>query len=181
LVQAIKSNNIGVLKQFYSSNYLKIETMVLNNNGSVEQAKDIYQAAFIDLWRHVKANTFVPQSETDLQNYLYKIAKNKCGTTFKVSTKPQDKATLMFFREGKQSIIDNLKIKKLEVSMDLFKTLDQPCKQLLKACYFEKKPLNDIASDLNIDTHTAAKNKYCCLEKLRKMVFNSKQLEIETS
>lgn len=184
LVHAIKSNNVNILKQFYTGNYHKIETMVLKNGGTVEHAKIIYQESYIEVWKHVKTNRFIPQNETDLQNYLYKTAKNKCNSTLKTNSfkgvKTQIKTYLKDQKNNKDSIIDNLKSKKLEVTMETFKTLDLPSKELLKAFYFEKKPLHDIASNLNLKEDVTSYNKYRCMEKLRKMVFNSKQLEIET-
>ena len=77
LVFAIKSNESDVLKHFYTTNYKKIEVLILKNSGSIEHAKDIYQDAFITVWTHVKNDKFTPKNDTALQGYLYKIAKNK--------------------------------------------------------------------------------------------------------
>ena len=77
LVKAIKSNDSNALKSLYTSNFYKVELMVIKNSGSREHAKDIYQEAFITLWKNVKNNSFVPHNETALQGYLYQIAKNK--------------------------------------------------------------------------------------------------------
>ena len=77
LINGIKTNDSVILKDFYKSNYRKIENLVLNNSGTVEHAKDIYKEAFITVWKRVKNETFIPKNETALQGYLYQIAKNK--------------------------------------------------------------------------------------------------------
>jgi len=50
LIDAIKANDSVALQEFYTRNYYKTEAMVLKNNGTQEQAKDIYQEAFIAVW-----------------------------------------------------------------------------------------------------------------------------------
>ena len=77
LVDAIKTNNQTVLKQLYQDNYRKIEIYILQNSGSMHQAKDTYQEAFLAMYQNIKAGKFTPSNETATQGYLYQIAKNK--------------------------------------------------------------------------------------------------------
>lgn len=173
LIHAIKSNNSIAMKAFYVANYPKIEILVLKNSGSVEHAKDVYQEAFITVWKHVKNDTFIPQNETALEGYLYRIAKNKWtdvlrSKTFK-SSRSLNSETLTIVRNEDEET-DDLKDEKLKTTMDAFKNLGQPCKQLLSTFYFDKKSLKDIASELNIEETTARNKKYRCMEKLRAMV-----------
>jgi RNA polymerase sigma factor (sigma-70 family) len=177
LINAIKSNDSIILKEFYVSNYPKIETLILKNSGSAEHAKDIYQDAFITIWKHVRNDTFIPQNETALEGYLYRIAKNKWtdvlrSKAFK-NSKPLNAETLRFIRNDQDEPNDP-KSEKIEITMDAFKNLGQPCKQLLKTFYFDKKSLKDIASELKIEETTARNKKYRCMEKLRAMVLSQK-------
>ena len=180
LVKAIKSNDSNALKSLYTSNFYKVELMVIKNSGSREHAKDIYQEAFITLWKNVKNNSFVPHNETALQGYLYQIAKNKWmdfinSTGFKNTSLIQNQNTLheksVNANETEEEHSYNQKVEKM---MEIFKTLGQPCKGLLTAFYFERKSLRHIASEFNIEENTARNNKYRCMEKLRKMVIEPK-------
>ncbi|GAL71786.1 RNA polymerase sigma factor [Jejuia pallidilutea] len=81
LVEAIKSNNTKVLKQLYTSNYPKVEALVLKNSGSVAHAKDIYQEAFITVWTHVKQNKFTPHNDSALQG-IYTVFLKINGRTY---------------------------------------------------------------------------------------------------
>tara|TARA_R110002049_G_scaffold993_3_gene7134 strand:- start:12985 stop:13560 length:576 start_codon:yes stop_codon:yes gene_type:complete len=179
LINAIKSNNSMALKDFYTANYPKIEILVLKNNGSIEHAKDVYQEAFITVWKHVKNDTFIPQNETALEGYLYRIAKNKWtdvlrSKTFK-SSRPLNTENLTVVKNDEHDDeADELENEKLKSTMDAFKILGQPCKQLLSTFYFDKKSLKDIAAELNIEETTARNKKYRCMEKLRAMVIASK-------
>lgn len=181
LIKAIKDNNATVLKKLYTSNYHKIEALVIKNNGTCDHAKDIYQEAFIVVWKHVKTDRFVPQNETALQGYLYQIARNKW---MDVLRSPRFKKTKLIKHE--LSLLDKniehyeddeqeLFKQKLQQTMEAFKNLGAPCKQLLTAFYFEKASLRDIADQLKIEENTARTKKYRCMEKLRELVLDSKK------
>ena len=64
--KAIKANDEAALKNLYKDNYYKIEMYVLNNNGTSEDAKDIYQEAFIAVWRNIQLDKFYPENENAL-------------------------------------------------------------------------------------------------------------------
>ncbi|WP_298554859.1 sigma-70 family RNA polymerase sigma factor [uncultured Algibacter sp.] len=175
LVCAIKSNESDILKHFYTTNYKKVEFLILKNSGSIEHAKDIYQEAFISVWTQIKNDKFIPKNDTALQGYLYQIAKNKWMDVLRSksfrNSKSLDYETLTFIKDETNNDEDtDLKSNKLKLAMETFKNLGQPCKQLLSIFYFEKKSLKEIASELKIEENTARNKKYRCMEKLRAMV-----------
>ena len=177
LITAIKDNNSIALKAFYTSNYPKVEVLVLKNSGSKEHAKDIYQDAFISMWNNVRNESFTPQNDSALQGYLYQIAKNKWmdvlrSKRFK-TTQSLTEERQLYLKQDEESVEDD-HTKKLHITMNAFKDLGQPCKDLLKTFYFEKKSLRDIASDLNIAESSVRNKKYRCMEKLRNIVLASK-------
>lgn len=180
LVLAIKANDSGALKSLYTSSYYKIESLVLKNNGTTEHAKDIYQEAFICVWKNIKNDSFVPQNETALQGYLYQIARNKWTDLLRSQ---QFKKTVLASKLNHFEILDNstvqndddiIKENRLNGIMAAFKDMGQPCKHLLTIFYFEKKSLREIAEELQIEENTARNKKYRCMEKLREMVLASK-------
>ncbi|MCY7423222.1 MAG: hypothetical protein LH478_15935, partial [Chitinophagaceae bacterium] len=52
LCLAIRSNNALILSSLYRNNYFKVERYVVENNGSVTEAKDVFQEAFVAVWRN---------------------------------------------------------------------------------------------------------------------------------
>jgi len=178
LINAIKANDQIALKKFYMSNYFKIEALVLKNSGSIEHAKDLYQESFITVWKNLKTKKFEPKNETALQGYLYQIAKNKWmdvlrSNNFK-KTNTLTNETLAFLKEevNDEPIEENQD--KLKRTMNAFKNLGQPCKQLLTNFYYEKKSLRVIASELQLEEASVRNKKYRCMEKLRNIVLSSK-------
>lgn len=177
LITAIKDNNSIALKAFYVSNYPKIEALVLKNSGSQDHAKDVYQEAFISMWNNIRNESFTPQNDSALQGYLYQIAKNKWmdvlrSKRFK-STQPlsEERSLYLSYDEINE---DEDYSEKLNATMQSFKDLGQPCKDLLKTFYFEKKSLREIASELKIEESSVRNKKYRCMEKLRNTVLASK-------
>ncbi|MCL8008755.1 sigma-70 family RNA polymerase sigma factor [Gelidibacter japonicus] len=184
LLDAIKANNSVVLKQLYIANYYKIEALVLKNNGSKEHAKDVYQDAFIAVWKNVKNDQFIPENETALQGYLYQIAKNKWMDTLRSPSFKRTKMIQHELNDLDKSIDQNghekneeqeFFKKRLEQTMEAFKNLGGPCKELLTAFYYDKASLRDIANKLNIEENTARTKKYRCMEKLRQLALSSKK------
>ncbi len=183
LIDAIKANNSLVLKQLYINNYHKIEALVLKNNGTIDHAKDVYQEAFIIVWSNVRSDTFVPQSESSLQGYLYQIAKNKWMDVLRSSRFKKTKQIRYELNILEQQIENHDEEEqeffkqKLQQTMDAFKNLGNPCKQLLTDFYFEKISLRDIARQLKIEENTARTKKYRCMEKLRELALALKKQE----
>ncbi len=53
-VQKIKANHEETLSALYYSNYHKVEHFVIQNSGTAEEAKDVYQEAFLSVWRNIQ-------------------------------------------------------------------------------------------------------------------------------
>ncbi|MFL0352017.1 RNA polymerase sigma factor [Xanthomarina sp. GH4-25] len=175
LIEAIKINDTHVLKELYQNNYRKIEILVLKNSGTIDHAKDIYQDAFLAVWQNIKQNKFQPQNETALNGYLYTIAKNKWMDFLRSK---EYKKTVVTSKLNNFSIKDThldlkdddiLKENRLQNVMQAFKDLGLPCRSLLMKFYFEKKSMNTIAEELQLDAASTRNKKYRCMQKLRKL------------
>ena len=75
-IAGIKENDEKVLQFIYKDNFSKVEHFIINNNGSSDDAKDIYQEAFLAVWRNIQADKFSPANETALSGYIYQVARN---------------------------------------------------------------------------------------------------------
>ena len=179
VVGAIKRNDSTILKRLYKNNYPKIEALILKNNGTKEHAKDIFQEAFLAVWQNVKQDKFIPQSESSINGYLYTIAKNKWMDVLRSQgyKKTITASHLSHFEikdEENNGIDDDiLKDKRLEDVMLAFKNLGEACKNLLRMFYFEKKSMNLIAEELELDAASTRNKKYRCMQKLRQIALNN--------
>ncbi|GAB4157618.1 MAG: hypothetical protein Tsb0033_09670 [Winogradskyella sp.] len=179
VVDAIKRNDSITLKRIYNTNYPKIETLVLKNNGTKAYAKDIYQEAFLAVWQNVRQDKFIPQSESSINGYLYTIAKNKWmdvlrSQGYKKTIMASQMSYFEIKDEENNGIDDDiLKDKRLEDVMHAFKNLGDACRSLLRKFYFEKKSMNDIAKELQLDSASTRNKKYRCMQKLKDIALNN--------
>ncbi|MEZ4859062.1 MAG: sigma-70 family RNA polymerase sigma factor [Flavobacteriaceae bacterium] len=179
LVSAIHSNNELVLKQLYQNNYKKVETYILKNNGTMPQAKDIYQEAFIAVWQNIKEGKFTPHNESALQGYLYQIAKNKWTDELRSSRFKKTSSIESFhqFSENEEESTSPFSEEKEQNSAlveQAFRSMGTECKELLSKFYFEKKSMRDIAAFFGIEEASARNKKYRCIQQLKELVISPK-------
>ena len=170
-LEAIKANDERALKALYLQNFQKVEALILSNKGTSEQAKDIYQEAFIAVWRNIQLNKFQPENETALQGYLYQVAKNKWMDQLrsvhhrKVVQMNEERFTHLpeeSINETERDYLDRIK--------NSVNKLGDNCKEVLTRFYYRKENMKSIAEVFGWTEASARNNKYRCLEKLRALV-----------
>lgn len=179
LVAALKANNEPVMKEIYIANYSKVKTYVLQNNGSESDAKDVYQEAFIAVWRNVRSDKFTPQNDTSLSGYLYQIARNKWLDTLRSAhhkkTISESNLRLVSKRQEQESIeameAENENIEKIMIA---FGRLGEHCKTILQQFYFNHKSYRDIAEETDMKEASVRNQKYRCMQELNDLVRKSK-------
>ena len=166
---AIKANDEVALKSLYESNYHIIERYVLKNNGSIDHAKDIYQEAFIAMWRNVQLDKFYPESKSTLSAYLCQIARNKWmdhlrSTPFKKNIPINDLVQILpeDSKEEDNNFINDVK--------KHFENLGENCREVLTRFYYKKQSMKIIAEEFDWTEATARNNKYRCLQRLRELI-----------
>ena len=182
IVDAININDEKTLKVLYVSNFRKVEALVLKNSGTTEQAKDLYQEAFITVWKNVKKNKFLPKNETAINGYLYTIAKYKWMDYLRSPAyKKRDSyhainetASQIASAESENEYVEH--DKKLSLAMEAFEELGEACKSLLTRFYFEKKSMKEIADELQLDAASTRNKKYRCMQKLRGLALEMSEL-----
>ena len=169
--RAIRQNDESVLGQLYASNYPKVESFVVNNSGTSEQAKDIFQEAFIAVWRNIQLDRFHPQNGAGLDAYLFQIAKNKW---------------MDYLRSGHYNKVVRMDTTTLSASTDdetpawehdylaavkkHFVGLGDNCKKILTLYYYDNESMKQIADQMNWTEATAKNNKYRCIQKLKELI-----------
>jgi len=173
-VQAIRDNSGQVLQQLYTDNYSAAERYILQNNGSIEEAKDVFQEAFIAVWKNIQLEKFIPQNEQSLKAYLFQVSKNKWISYLRSSA--YKKTTALKYdavevpdddsNEGANEYIS-------AVAKNIVK-LGENCREVLTRFYYEKESLRTIAAFFGWTEQTARNNKYRCIEKLRSLLKTEK-------
>lgn len=165
LIEAIRRNDEKVLKWIYQKNYPKVQQMVLSNSGTIDQAKDIYQEAFLAFWMNIKTKKFQPENESAISGYIYQIAKNKWmdmvrSQTFKKTVYPDS------FPENMEEETEDNESSLVRIEAAFIKMGDT-CRELLTRFYYQKDNLTKLAAHFGWTEATTKNNKYRCMEKLR--------------
>ena len=170
MVSLIKENDASVLKELYKINFAKVKRYVEKNNGDEQQAKDLYQEAFLAMWRNIKDDKFSAESETAINGYLFQIAKYKWLDHVRSA---RYKNTTFINREieyDEPDIEENeMQNQKIKIIMDSISNLGERCQTMLKLFYFERKSFREISEILEMDEASARNAKYRCQEQLKKM------------
>lgn len=171
LTDSICQNDEKVLKWIYQKNFSKVQRMVLANSGNVEQAKDLYQEAFLAFWTNVKTGKFRPENESALSGYLFQISKNKWLDTIRSQA---FKRTVFQenFPEQVEEQEDDRESSFMQIE-DAFSRLGENCRELLTRFYYQKESLSSLAVYFGWTEATTKNSKYRCMEKLRSSL-NSK-------
>lgn len=177
IIDAIKTNDELVLKQLYINNYKKVELFILKNNGTMPQAKDIYQETFITVWKNIKEDKFSPNNDTAIQGYLFQIAKNKWTDYLRSSQYKRMSPLEIDFQTSEENGHHKIDFheeenQRLAITMQAFGKLGAACKELLTRFYFSKKSLREIAQELAIDEASTRNKKYRCIQKLREIALS---------
>lgn len=76
LLKGLAANDKRAVEAIYRENFSMIQAFILNNNGSVDDARDIFQEAMIVLYDKAKSETF--ELNCKLKTYIYSVPEG-CG------------------------------------------------------------------------------------------------------
>lgn len=170
LTESICQNDENVLKWIYQENFPKVRQMVLANNGTVEQAKDIYQEAFLSFWANIKTGKFRPENDSALSGYLFQISKNKWLDTLRSQTYKRTVFRETFPDEIEEEA-DDTEAFLIRIE-GAFTKLGDNCRELLTRFYYRKESLSVLAGHFGWTEATTKNSKYRCMEKLRSSLNN---------
>ncbi len=167
--EGLLRNDPAVTKALYHAHFQAVKAYVLKNSGTVEDARDMYQEAFLALWLKVKQNAQAPLG-TDPGGFLYQVAKNKWLDVLRSAARRHlhvvQQGNLAAQPATGQQERAELE-KQLEALRDIYQHLDERCKRVLHLFYFVRQDLASIASELHVDTESIRTIKYRCMMKLR--------------
>jgi RNA polymerase sigma factor (sigma-70 family) len=159
------------LDKTYRHNFKVVRNFIVKNNGTEAEAKDIFQDAMMITWMNMKEGKFEMKNEFALGAYIYKIAKYKWIDKLKSKErKSVFRSHQIEFESVESNDVDYHETEaNLQYLMSLYGQLNAKCKEVLNKFYFDKKKLEEIASELNYDTGSIRTIKYRCMQKLREM------------
>ena len=146
LLEAVRQGDDKAFYELYKAFYPMIVHMVITNNGSEIEAKDIYQDAMTVVYERLIDKQF--ELSCSIKTYVYAVSRNMWlkyltrhkrlqGKIENIEQVPYELKELEYKKEEEEMI------NTLESALE---ELGQPCKQILELFYFEKKSMDEISN-----------------------------------
>ncbi|MBW3468500.1 RNA polymerase sigma factor [Arthrospiribacter ruber] len=171
-IQALVSNDKELLDELYKKYFGKIKWMVLKNNGSEEDAADLFQDALMGIYHKAKLDSF--ELTCPLDAFLYLVCKKKW---FNILAKRKNHGVTNIedqeYSLGEDSFglaeACHLQDERLTLLQSKLAELGESCQELLKLSW-EGNSMEEVAKMLDFSYGYARKKKSECLAKLTKLV-----------
>ena len=172
LLKGLANNESKAVKTIYKDNFNMVQAFIINNNGSYDDARDIFQEAMIALYEKAQSESFVLTCK--INTYVYSVCRRlwlkrlqQLGRYsnqidgFEETVSVEEDLEIHEKRNAEFAIMDRA-----------LNSLGEPCKSLLEGYYLKKMDMQTLAKDFGYTNADNAKNqKYKCLMRLKKLFF----------
>lgn len=172
LLEGLAKNDRQAAETLYRQHYSMVQSMVIHNNGTNDDARDIFQEAMIVLYEKSRSGSF--ELNCQLKTYVYSVCRR---LWLKKLGQRQRYIPDMNGIEETVPVDDDVEVHEqrngeFQVMEKALLSLGEPCKSLLEAFYLQKRNMTEIAGSFGYTNADNAKNqKYKCLMRLKKLFF----------
>ncbi len=164
LLEKLKSEEKAAYELLYKFYFPSIAHYIRQNSGNEHDAEDIFQETIIVLLNKVRQPDF--ELTSSLKTYLFSISKNlwlkNIRNDKKLSFNP-DIADIELVTDESSDDDQEEKV------MTWFEKITENCQRILKAIFFMDEPMGNLMTKMGWkNKHTAANQKYKCIEQIRK-------------
>ncbi len=173
-LDGVARGDANSLERLYRDYFPMVLNMVVQHNGTEDEAKDVFQEAVIVLYDKVKQGGFELTSQ--LKTYLYSICRRlwlkQLGSksrAFRNMTAYED--TIAVEEDLARHEEKDLQLTMMEQALD---ELGEPCKTIIRDFYIANLSMQEICEKFGYTNSDNAKTqKYKCLQRLKKLYFTA--------
>ena len=172
LLAGLARQDKDAIEKIYAANFKMVQHLILNNNGTADDAADIFQETMIVLYEKSISPGFSLSSQ--LKTYIYSVSRRlwlkkiQQQQRFAIHDEEIDlpnQEELSLEQHQKNQLRFNI----LENALT---KIGEPCKSLIEAFYMKNKQMQQIATEFNYTNADNAKTqKYKSLVRLKKLFF----------
>ncbi len=172
LIDGIKNKDSKTLNFLYKKYLSLVRSFVLNNNGTTDDAKDVFQEAVIAIFRYSQNENF--ELKCSFETFLYSICRtiwlnNLRNQRVHLNKINEISEFIIFSSSTNEMIEESLEYKLYQKH---FQRLSEECKKLLQL-FFDKVSYAEIAKLLGYSSvGFIKKKKFNCKEFLMKSIKN---------
>ena len=171
-ISGLRNDKRDVYEALYTKNYASVERFILNNSGTISDAKDIFQDTLLVLVEKLRIDNF--ELTSSLKTYIIAISKNLWFK--KLRDQPhhsQLELTEIHSHKFYCEISSSIEKEKTywEKLQEYLSKITNHCNHLLHAMFFNNKNIEDIQNEYGYSSrHNAQNQKHKCLEQMRKLM-----------
>lgn len=164
-VVALRRNDPATVRSIYTKHFPAVRHYVIQNNGSTDDAQDVFQEALTVLWLKAREDRLIPDSDPGA--FLFRVAKNKWLDVVRSAAHKHMKVVHDDRHSTLQTDAADDTEERIMRLRGIYEKLDDKCRTVLDRFYFERKDLGTIAAELGVEEESIRTIKYRCMMKLR--------------
>lgn len=172
IITGLKSRDNEAYEILYKFYYPSVENFICKNNGSKDDAKDVFQETILVLLAKVPKEDFVLRSS--LKTYIFAISSNLWLKRLRDTKKIVKTELNMYekylsdYEEAEKNDIEANQ-SRIEKVLNVFKKVSAKCKVLLTAIFYDEKNIEAVTKEFQYtNKHNAQNQKFKCLEQARR-------------
>lgn len=164
-MDGLRRNDPAVVRRLYKEHFPVIRRHVLQNNGTADDAQDIFQEAMAVLWLKAKENAL--QAASDPGAFLFRVARNKWLDQLRSATHRRMRVVPVEHMPETVADEGNAVEDRLARLREVYARMDDKCRDVLGRFYFERQDLATVAAAMGVEEDSIRTIKYRCMMKLR--------------
>lgn len=173
LLKGLALNDSKAIETIYRNNFPMVQAFILQNNGSYDEARDVFQEAMIALYEKAQSESFVLTCQ--IKTYVYSVCRRLWLKRLQQLGRFANHVDSLEETVPVEEDLDIHEKRNAEFAiMDrAMNSLGEPCKSLLEGYYIKKMGMQELAAEFGYTNADNAKNqKYKCLMRLKKLFFS---------
>jgi RNA polymerase sigma factor (sigma-70 family) len=176
LVEGFKCGDRIILSHLYRQNYEAVRSFVRANNGTDNDARDIFQEGMMAAWSNLRKERYESRESKGLQAYLHQICRFRWlertrSAAFGHLSPPDEEA----LHDPDNSLNRLIRKEDIAQARQLLGRLGERCRKILYLFYYHKEPMEKIAAEMDLTADSAKNQKYRCLNQLREFYYGKKE------
>jgi RNA polymerase sigma factor, sigma-70 family len=168
----IRKKNEVALRELYKTHYPMVYHLICSNNGTEQEAKDVYQEAVLAFYERAQQPDFVLSCK--IKTYLYAVSRRlwlkRLWEKKRFDNNIPDNEP---FPALDEELVDfEERERNFETMKQSLEALGEPCRSILEDFYIRDLTMESIREKFGYTNADNAKNqKYKCLQRLKKIFF----------
>ncbi len=179
IIESIRTGAHNVALQYlYDISLKKVRQYIIKNNGSKDDANDVFQDAVIILFNQIRLNKF--NESYSLDAFIYSVSRNlwidkiRRDKKFSNYDSPDQFTSIA---DDRSQLDDLIQKEKSQAMKNIFSQLDEKCQKILTYVIYEKRSMKEIKALMGYNSEDVAKtNHYRCKQYLSKLVKSNPSL-----